>query len=54
MIERVIVLLALALAGIYSFVLIAMFLGLFKVKRYARRQERESVFVSVIVAARNE
>ena len=55
MIGKVIVLFALALACAYFLILVALLLGLFKIKRNnAKRQGYASFFVSVIVAARNE
>ena len=54
MVGRIILSFALALAGIYFSVFMALFLGLFRVGRGSRRQECAPVFVSVVVPARDE
>jgi cellulose synthase/poly-beta-1,6-N-acetylglucosamine synthase-like glycosyltransferase len=54
MIGEVIFLFAIALACLYSLVLVVLFLGLFKIRKDARIQTHKQPFVSVIVAARNE
>lgn len=54
MVGKIILSFALILAGIYFFVFIALFLGLFRVGRGSRRQEYVPVFVSVVVPARDE